>query len=106
VFDAIFRGHRIKVTEKSVVLHVALKRRKGLAVMKTNIDQSRAPESNAKNPEHGLVSKPDSEDDLKFLRPPDVEKRLRSSAKGLSQAEAQKRLAKSYGSIRGLPERD
>ena len=42
------------------------------------------------------VSKPDSKDDLKSLPMPEVEKRLGSSAKGLSQAEAQKRLAQ-YG---------
>ena len=34
------------------------------------------------------VSKPDSKDDLKSLPMPEVEKRLGSSAKGLSQAEA------------------
>ena len=42
------------------------------------------------------VSKPDSKDDLKSLPMPEVEKRLGSSAKGLSQAEAEKRLAQ-YG---------
>ncbi|MFZ0200335.1 MAG: cation-transporting P-type ATPase, partial [Candidatus Sulfotelmatobacter sp.] len=42
------------------------------------------------------VSNPDSKDDLKSLPLPEVEKRLASSAKGLSQAEAQKRLTQ-YG---------
>jgi H+-transporting ATPase len=64
--------------------------------MKANIDQARDPESKAKNPEPRLVSKPDSKDDLKSLPLPEVEKRLGSSPKGLSQAEAQKRLAQ-YG---------
>jgi H+-transporting ATPase len=64
--------------------------------MKANLDQPRAPESKAKNPEPRLVSKPDSKNDLKSLPMPELEKRLDSSPKGLSQAEAQKRLAK-YG---------
>ena len=42
------------------------------------------------------VSKPDSKDDLKSLPLPEVEKKLGSSPKGLSQAEAEKRLAQ-YG---------
>ncbi|MFZ0758639.1 MAG: plasma-membrane proton-efflux P-type ATPase [Candidatus Sulfotelmatobacter sp.] len=42
------------------------------------------------------LSKPDSKDDLKSLPLPEVEKKLRSSPDGLSQAEAQKRLAQ-YG---------
>jgi H+-transporting ATPase len=41
-------------------------------------------------------TKPDSKDDLKSLPLPEVEKRLGSSPKGLSQAEAQKRLTQ-YG---------
>ena len=41
-------------------------------------------------------TKPESKDDLKSLPLPEVEKRLGSSPKGLSQGEAQKRLAK-YG---------
>ena len=41
-------------------------------------------------------TKSDSKDDLKSLPLPEVEKRLGSSPKGLSQAEAQKRLAQ-YG---------
>src|SRR5208282_472244 len=49
-----------------------------------------------KSPESKSGSKPDSKDDLKSLPMPEVEKRLGSSPKGLSQAEAQKRLAK-YG---------
>jgi H+-transporting ATPase len=42
------------------------------------------------------VSKTDSKDDLKSLPMPEVEKKLGSSPKGLSQVEAQKRLAQ-YG---------
>jgi H+-transporting ATPase len=64
--------------------------------MKANLDQPKASESKAKNPEPRLVSKPDSKNDLKSLPMPEVEKRLGSSPKGLSQAEAQKRLAQ-YG---------
>ena len=41
-------------------------------------------------------SKPDAKDDLKSLPLAEVEKKLRSSPNGLSQAEAQKRLAQ-YG---------
>jgi H+-transporting ATPase len=41
-------------------------------------------------------SKPDAKDDLKSLPLPEVEKKLRSSPDGLSQAEAQKRLIQ-YG---------
>ena len=58
--------------------------------MKANVDQPEAPESKLgtkpKNPES--KSKPDPNDDLKSLPLPEVEKRLGSSAKGLSQAEA------------------
>jgi H+-transporting ATPase len=50
----------------------------------------------AKAPESKSASKPDSKDDLKSLPMPEVEKRLGSSPKGLSQADAQKRLAQ-YG---------
>jgi len=64
--------------------------------MKADVDQPRASESKDKNLKPRLVSKSDSNDDLKSLPLPEVEKRLGSSAKGLSQAEAQKRLAK-YG---------
>ena len=53
-------------------------------------------EAKPKSPESKSGSKPDSKDDLKSLPMPEVEKRLGSSPKGLSQAEAQKRLAK-YG---------
>jgi H+-transporting ATPase len=49
-----------------------------------------------KTPEAKPGAKPDSKDDLKSLPLPEVEKRLESSPKGLSQAEAQKRLAQ-YG---------
>jgi H+-transporting ATPase len=54
-------------------------------IMEPNADQRKAPES-----------KPDAKDDLKSLPMPEVEKRLRSSPDGLSQAEAQKRLTQ-YG---------
>jgi H+-transporting ATPase len=64
--------------------------------MKANVVQPRAPESKTKNPEPRLVSKPDPKNDLKSLPMSEVEKRLGSSPKGLSQAEAQKRLAQ-YG---------
>jgi H+-transporting ATPase len=64
--------------------------------MKADVDHPRASESKDKNLKPRLVSKSDSNDDLKSLPLPEVEKRLGSSAKGLSQAEAQKRLAK-YG---------
>jgi H+-transporting ATPase len=57
--------------------------------MKSNADQSKASES---KPE----STPDAKDDLKSLPLPEVEKKLESSPDGLSQAEAQKRLAQ-YG---------
>ncbi|MGB7849945.1 MAG: cation-transporting P-type ATPase, partial [Candidatus Sulfotelmatobacter sp.] len=64
--------------------------------MKPNIDQPKAPESKPgpqpKSPESKAGSKPDSKDDLKSLPMPEVEKKLGSSPKGLSQAEAQKRL--------------
>jgi H+-transporting ATPase len=48
------------------------------------------------SPEAKLGSKPESKDDLKSLPMPEVEKKLGSSPDGLSQAEAQKRLAQ-YG---------
>src|SRR5208282_985687 len=57
--------------------------------MKPNGDQPKAPESKP-------GSKPDSKDDLKSLPLPEVEKQLASSPKGLSQTEAEKRLAQ-YG---------
>jgi H+-transporting ATPase len=57
--------------------------------MKPNVDQPKSPESKS-------GPKPDSKDDLKSLPMPEVEKKLESSPKGLSQAEAQKRLAQ-YG---------
>ena len=50
----------------------------------------------SKLPNRSRERKPDSKDDLKSLPLPEVEKRLESSPKGLSQAEAQKRLAQ-YG---------
>jgi H+-transporting ATPase len=53
--------------------------------MKHNIDQPKAPES-----------KPNPKDDLKSLPMPELQTKLGSSPDGLSQAEAQKRLAQ-YG---------
>jgi H+-transporting ATPase len=53
--------------------------------MKPDPDQPKAPES-----------KPNAKDDLKSLPMPELEKKLGSSPEGLSQAEAQKRLAQ-YG---------
>ncbi len=49
-------------------------------------------EPNAGQPELKSGSKPNAKDDLKSLPLPEVEKKLGSSADGLSQAEAQKRL--------------
>ncbi len=54
------------------------------------------PESKPKSPEVKSGSESGSKDDLKTLPLPEVEKRLGSSPKGLSQAEAQKRLTQ-YG---------
>ncbi len=68
--------------------------------MKPNGDHPEAPESKPgskpKSPEVKSGSEPGSKDDLKSLPMPEVEKKLGSSPKGLSQAEAQKRLAQ-YG---------
>ncbi|MGO9572778.1 MAG: plasma-membrane proton-efflux P-type ATPase [Terriglobales bacterium] len=68
--------------------------------MKPNADQPKVSESKPgpqpKSPESKSGSKPDAKDDLKTLPMPEVEKKLGSSAKGLSQAEAEKRLAQ-YG---------
>src|SRR5271169_2548779 len=57
--------------------------------MKPDTDQAKAPGSKP-------TSKPDARDDLKTLPLAEVEKKLRSSPEGLTQAEAQKRL-KQYG---------
>src|SRR5579863_3677788 len=57
--------------------------------MKAHTDQPKARGSEAE-------SKPDAKDNLKSLPLPEVEKKLGSSPGGLSQAEAQKRLAQ-YG---------
>jgi H+-transporting ATPase len=53
-----------------------------------------AEEPKAKKPKQG--SKPNTQDDLKSLPMPEVEKKLASSPEGLTQAEAQKRLTQ-YG---------
>src|SRR5271168_5658028 len=57
--------------------------------LKPDADQPKAPASKP-------GTKPDAQDDLKSLPLPEVEKKLGSSPDGLSQAEAQKRLAQ-YG---------
>jgi H+-transporting ATPase len=71
--------------------------------MKPSGDQPKAPESKpeskpkASGPKPGSKpNAPDPEDDLKTLPLPEVEKKLGASPKGLSQAEAQKRLTQ-YG---------
>ena len=64
--------------------------------MKANAGQTKTSEAKPKSPESKSGSKPDSKDDLKSLPMPEVEKQLGSSPKGLSQAEAQKRLSQ-YG---------
>ena len=71
--------------------------------MKSNGDQPKAPESEPESKPKASELKsgskphaPDPKDDLKTLPVPEVEKKLGSSPKGLSQAEAQKRLAQ-YG---------
>ncbi|MGC1474195.1 MAG: cation-transporting P-type ATPase, partial [Terriglobales bacterium] len=64
--------------------------------MKAIAEPAKTPDAKPKGPESKSASKPDSKDDLKSLPMPEVEKRLGSSPKGLSQAEAEKRLAK-YG---------
>jgi H+-transporting ATPase len=61
----------------------------GILIMKPNTDQAKAPESKP-------GSNPDAKDDLKSLSMPEVEKKLGYSPDGLSQAEAEKRLAQ-YG---------
>jgi H+-transporting ATPase len=76
--------------------------------MKPDTDQPKAPGPNpgaSAEPKPGssasksgpkLEAKPDPKDDLKTLPMPEVEKKLESSVEGLTQAEAQKRLAQ-YG---------
>ena len=61
--------------------------------MKPSADQPMAP---ASKPEAKPGAKSDPKDDLKTLPLPEVEKKLESSPEGLTQAEAQKRLAQ-YG---------
>ena len=57
--------------------------------------QADQPESPVSTPEP-TPAVPDAKDDLKTLPLPEVEKRLKTSADGLTQAEAEKRRAK-YG---------
>ncbi len=64
-----------------------------MLVMKLNADP---PKASAPKPGPKPQSKADTQDDLKSLPLPEVEKRLASSPDGLSQAEAQKRLTQ-YG---------
>ena len=61
--------------------------------MKPNADQPKAPEP---KPSASAESKPDAKDDLKTLPLAEVEKKLESSADGLTDAEAKKRLTQ-YG---------
>lgn len=61
--------------------------------MKPNTDKPESPES---KPGTKSESKPDAKDDLKSLPMPELQKKLESSPDGLTQAEAQKRLAQ-YG---------
>ena len=58
--------------------------------MEAHSDQPKAPESKS-----GVIT-PEAKDDLKSLPLPEVEKKLGSSPDGLTQTEAQKRLAQ-YG---------
>jgi H+-transporting ATPase len=64
--------------------------------MKAVDEQTKAPESKPTSPKSKSGSDPDPKNDLKTLPMAELEKKLASSAKGLSQAEAQKRLAQ-YG---------
>ena len=65
--------------------------------MQATADQPKAAETKpGSKPKPEAKPKPDPKDDLKSLPMPEVEKRLGSSPKGLSQAEAAKRLAQ-YG---------
>ncbi|HUX32220.1 MAG TPA: plasma-membrane proton-efflux P-type ATPase, partial [Thiobacillus sp.] len=65
--------------------------------MKPDTDQSKAPEAKSvPKPESKPDAKDDTKDDLKSLPLAEVEKKLGSSPDGLTQAEAQKRLAQ-YG---------
>jgi len=61
--------------------------------MEPNADQPKAPEA---KPGLKPDAKPDAKDDLKSLPMPELQAKLASSPDGLSQAEAQKRLAQ-YG---------
>ena len=61
--------------------------------MKPNTDKPESPEP---KPGTKPESKPDAKDDLKSLPMPELQKKLGPSPDGLSQAEAQKRLAQ-YG---------
>ena len=70
-------------------------KRQGTTILKTNTDkpESKKPAPGADKP----ASKPTPNDDLKALPMPELMKRLGSSADGLTQAEADKRLTQ-YGS--------
>ncbi len=52
--------------------------------MKSNTEQPKVPESKPKTPKSNV----DAKDDLKTLPMPELEKKLGSSAEGLTQAEA------------------
>ncbi len=64
--------------------------------MKAVDEKTKAPESKSTTPESKSRSDPNHKNDLKTLPMAELEKKLGSSAKGLSQAEAQKRLTQ-YG---------
>jgi len=76
------------------------KRTERIHSMKAVDEQPKAPESKPEskptNPKSKSESDPDPKNDLKTLPMAELEKKLDSSPKGLSQAEAQKRLAQ-YG---------
>jgi H+-transporting ATPase len=83
-------------------------KRERIFLMKSNTDQPKTPEQNpggsakgkpdasASKPGPKSDAKPDPNNDLKTLPMPEVEKKLESSAEGLTQTEAQKRLTQ-YG---------
>ena len=60
------------------------------------VTQAQSKAASGQPPAQETTAKPDAKDDLKTLPLPEVEKKLNSSPDGLTQAEAQKRLAQ-YG---------
>ncbi|MGA9249146.1 MAG: cation-transporting P-type ATPase, partial [Candidatus Acidiferrales bacterium] len=104
--DALQRSRRCGHDERHVATQEtgAIAKTGGMTIMKRVADEPKPSESKpaptAKASESKAVSKPDAKpdpkNDLKTLPMPEVEKKLTSSPKGLTQAEAQKRLAQ-YG---------